>query len=647
MRALVTAALAASLLVAGKAPAQDLIPERRAVLIDDVDFPGGDLSALYDVGFEACQAACLSDRACTAFTYNRRASACFPKSGAGEATPYAGAISGRVLEAAFPAADRARQRASELDFLSPDDLQAAYDQARGLAADHVTGAASAGEWLSLADAARRAGNTKAAANRLGAALNLTDAADQWADYAELHLDLRDFAGDKTRQNPRKSASAAINAYLRSDNPGLRATSLATLARAMEKMNRGRDMIPALRLAQSIQPRDDTAAMLDDAIGRYGFRIAETQVEADGASPRICAVFSGDLVRSGTDYAPFVKLPEAGLSVEASGRQICVAGFAHGTRATLTFREGLPAASGEVLARDISITRYIRDRAAAVRFPGRAYVLPRVGSKGIPVETVNADTLDLTLLRLSDRNLIRAIQGGMFGRPLDYWSAENLKSEVAEEVWTGTGEVAMEVNRDMTTLLPLDGIMSDLGPGIYALQAAIPGEDPYDNPAATQWFVISDLGLTAMEGVDGLHVFTRALSDASAVEGVTATLLSRANAVIGTATTDAEGYARFDAGLTAGTGSAAPALVLVEKGEDLAFLPLTEAEFDLSDRGVAGREAAPAHRRVPLDRPGRLPRGRDRERDDPGPRPEGRCIGGPADDRKADPARWRGIFTRAA
>ena len=592
MRALVTAALAASLLLAGKAPAQDLIPERRAVLIDNVDFPGGDLSALYDVGFDACQAACLSDRACTAFTYNRRASACFPKSGAGEATPYAGAISGRVLEAAFPAADRARQRASELDFLSPDDLQAAYDQARGLAADHVTGAASAGEWLSLADAARRAGNTKAAANRLGAALNLTDAADQWTDYADLQLDLRDFAGDKTRQNPRKSASAAINAYLRSDNPGLRVTSLATLARAMEKMNRGRDMIPALRLAQSIQPRDDTAAMLDDAIGKYGFRIAETQVEADGASPRICAVFSGDLVRSGTDYAPFVKLPEAGLSVEASGRQICVAGFAHGTRATLTFREGLPAASGEVLARDIAITQYIRDRAAAVRFPGRAYVLPRVGSKGIPVETVNADTLDLTLLRLSDRNLIRAIQGGMFGRPLDYWSAENLKSEVAEEVWTGTGAVGMEVNRDMTTLLPLDGVMSDLGPGIYALQAAIPGEDPYDNPAATQWFVISDLGLTAMEGVDGLHVFTRALSDASAVEGVTATLLSRANAVIGTATTDAEGYARFDAGLTAGTGSAAPALVLVEKGEDMAFLPLTEAEFDLSDRGVAGREAAP-------------------------------------------------------
>ncbi|MDI3338474.1 alpha-2-macroglobulin family protein [Defluviimonas aestuarii] len=592
MRALVTAALAASLLVAGEAPAQDLIPDRRAVLVENMDFPGGDLRALYDIGFDACHAACLSDNACTAFTYNRRASSCFAKSGAGEPVPYDGAISGHILEAAPGAAERAQVRAAELGFLSPDDLQAAYDQARDLAAEHVSGGATAADLLAAADTARRNGNTKAAANRLGAALNITDAADQWADYADLQLDLRDYANDKVRQNPRKSASAAINAYLRTDNTGLRVTALVTLARAMEKMKRGRDMIPALRLAQSVQPRDDTAAMLDDAIGKYGFRISETQVEADGASPRICAFFNEDLVRSGTDYAPFVKLPEAGLSVEVSGRQICVVGFTHGTRATLTFREGLPAGSGEVLARDIQITQYIRDRSPAVRFPGRAYVLPRVGAKGIPVETVNADTLDLTLLRLSDRNLIRAIQGGMFGRPLDYWSAENLKSEVAEEVWQGTGEVTSEVNRDMTTLLPLDGIMSDLGPGIYALQAAIPGKDPYDNPAATQWFVISDLGLTAMEGVDGLHVFVRALSDTSANEGVTATLLSRANAVIGTVTTDAGGYARFDAGLTAGTGGAAPALVMVEKGEDMAFLPLTEAEFDLSDRGVAGREAAP-------------------------------------------------------
>ena len=50
-------------------------------------------------------------------------------------------------------------------------------------------------------------------------------------------------------------------------------------------------------------------------------------------------------------------------------------------------------------------------------------------------------------------------------------------------------------------------------------------------------MISDLGVTTMSGVDGLHVFVRSLGTAAAKPGVTVELLSRANAVLGTATTD--------------------------------------------------------------------------------------------------------------
>jgi uncharacterized protein YfaS (alpha-2-macroglobulin family) len=76
-------------------------------------------------------------------------------------------------------------------------------------------------------------------------------------------------------------------------------------------------------------------------------------------------------------------------------------------------------------------------------------------------------------------------------------------------------------------------------------------------------------------------------------GATVELLNRANAVLGTATTDDQGYARFDAGLTRGTGGSAPAMVVVKEGDqDIAFLSLTDPEFDLSDRGVEGRESAP-------------------------------------------------------
>ena len=90
---------------------------------------------------------------------------------------------------------------------------------------------------------------------------------------------------------------------------------------------------------------------------------------------------------------------------------------------------------------------------------------------------------------------------------------------------------------------------------------------------------------------GVHVFVRSLGSADPTEAVEVQLVSRANAVLATGTTDAQGYVRFDAGLARGQGGAAPAMIVARKGDDLSFLPLTDPEFDLSDRGVEGREPA--------------------------------------------------------
>jgi uncharacterized protein YfaS (alpha-2-macroglobulin family) len=96
----------------------------------------------------------------------------------------------------------------------------------------------------------------------------------------------------------------------------------------------------------------------------------------------------------------------------------------------------------------------------------------------------------------------------------------------------------------------------------------------------------------MTGTDGVHVFARSLATAEPAAGVTLSLVNRANAVIGTAITDDRGYALFDAAMTSGIGGASPALVTAALGDDYSFIALTDPEFDLSDRGVAGREAAP-------------------------------------------------------
>ncbi len=114
---------------------------------------------------------------------------------------------------------------------------------------------------------------------------------------------------------------------------------------------------------------------------------------------------------------------------------------------------------------------------------------------------------------------------------------------------------------------------------------------YWESKATQWFVVSDIGLSTFAGADALTVFARSLDTAEPLAGTELTLLARNNEVLGTATTDADGKASFTAGLTRGTGGMVPA-VLMARGAagDFVFLDMTRAGFDLSDRGVTGRAA---------------------------------------------------------
>ena len=589
-------ALMAMVWLAGPGPAlaDDLIPDRRLVLSENTDLPGGDLTSIFDTTLEACERACLTNRACTAFTFNTRNGSCFPKSGAGGPATYQGAYSGTVIEGGAAAEALAVKRAAELTFVGSWEFPGFTAQATNLANAHVTNGYTADEHLAAAAEAESKGDPLGASRFVGAALNLTDTASDWLEYARL-LNAAGLRDPSSRRNLQEQAyNAAANAYLRADGAAQQHTILVIMAEALEGIERGRDTVQALRLAEKLQHRDDTAAALEDAIGKYGFRVVDNEVQADTARPRICVNFSEDLVKSGVDYGTFVQLPAPDLTVSFDGwRQLCVEGLTHGSRNSVTFREGLPAADGQTLAKSVEITAYIRDRNPGVRFPGRGYVLPRMAGASIPVETVNTEKLELTLYRVTDRNLLRATQNGYFGWPIMEYQEYDFGSQIGTEVWTGDATVKQEVNRNLTTRLPMDAAIAGQPAGVYALRAAVPGVDPYQIGAAWQWFVVSDLGLTTMSGVDGLHVFVRSLGTAAAKEGVTVELLSQTNEVLGTATTDAQGYVRFDAGLALGTGAASPAMIVARQDEsDLAFLSMTDPEFDLSDRGVEGREAAP-------------------------------------------------------
>ncbi|WP_267957963.1 PAN/Apple domain-containing protein, partial [Rhodovulum sulfidophilum] len=165
------------------ASADNPLPDRRAVLWRDMDFPGGDLRTLLDTDLPGCLRACLSDTRCAAFTFNARSSACFPKARAEAPTPYAGAVSARIVATDPATLATAPARAAELDFLRDRDLAEARAQAGKLPQDHPVDGATLDE-LRRAAASASAANRPAEARRLlGAAVALSDDAAAWADYA--------------------------------------------------------------------------------------------------------------------------------------------------------------------------------------------------------------------------------------------------------------------------------------------------------------------------------------------------------------------------------------------------------------------------------------------------------------------------------
>ena len=587
-----------------------LLPPRRLTLAADTDLPGGDIGRALDVTFQTCARACLQNPDCKALTYNQRQRACFPKGdGAGVPTPFAGAISARLMPADPAVLARAQARAAAAPFIERRMLGSARDLAEDLvlalppedAASALQGRVGLRLAASRAEAEARSQDAVAILSRLVAR---EDRAEDWIDLARILVLTTDDAASYDR-----AALMAVNGYLRADSDAQAGRALLWLARALEHRDQGPVALKALRLAATLAPADaENAGQRDRAEELYGLRVTDSRTESDSPLPRFCAILSRKLDPA-IDYTPYLRLPEGDLTVEAEDQQICVAGLAHGDSFRVTLRAGLPSADGERLLRDVDLGGYVRDRAPEVRFPGRAYVLPASGDRRIPVVTVNARRLDLRLLRVSDRNLLRVMSDQMFATPLDGWQADYLSPELAREVWTGSADLAPALagnpddwrNREVTASLAIPDKAGPLEPGIYVVEAGVSGRDPSETGLATQWFVISDFGITTFSGIDGLTVAVRGLADAQPRPGVEVALVSRSNEVLGRVQTDAQGIARLAPGLSLGEGGAEPALITVTRwqgeGEDrlpadMAFLSLTDPEFDLSDRGVEGEPPAP-------------------------------------------------------
>lgn len=142
----------------------------------------------------------------------------------------------------------------------------------------------------------------------------------------------------------------------------------------------------------------------------------------------------------------------------------------------------------------------------------------------------------------------------------------------------------------------------LQPGVHVLVAGVREEagtqahdrycqDDGDNCQVftTQWFVITDIGLTFYEGERDFTVIARSLETGGPVADARIELVTQGNKVLAEQSTDQNGVARFDRGLTGGHGSNALVAVLAHTQDDFSFIKYGSERLDLSRLNVGGHD----------------------------------------------------------
>jgi len=389
-------------------------------------------------------------------------------------------------------------------------------------------------------------------------------------------------------------AAAYNGYRASRAAPGRALGLWHIASHYEKSARPKLALVAYEASLAENNDRRVKANYDRLVAKYKLVVRRIRTETESNAPRICVEFSKTLRKSaGLRFGDYVRIkPQVKMAVVARGRRLCIDGVTHGAAYELTLLKGLPGQKNLTLEKTARFNVVVPNRKASIAFKGRAFILPTKGRQGLPITSVNVSKARIEVLRINDRAIVEIIKKRKITKLLSGYDARKLRDTDGERVWVGTLSIKSVQNKDVTTILPVSEILKSRKPGVYvAVANPIGGKRVASwKNRATQWFVVTDLGVSTYMARDGLHLWLRSLASAKPIVKANVLLIARNNAELGRGFTDESGMVKFAPGLVRGAGGLRPAAVMAfgESGE-FVFLDLTRPAFDLTDRGVGGRK----------------------------------------------------------
>lgn len=315
------------------------------------------------------------------------------------------------------------------------------------------------------------------------------------------------------------------------------------------------------------------------------------VQPDRAVPAACLSFSTELPRGRAQgLEPYLAItPAIDHSLEARGKDLCIGGLKHGQSYQVRVKAGLPAADGTTLAKDVPVAIQVPDRERAVFFDQGKTLLPFTKGVGLPLKSVNVTKAHVTLYRFSDRTMVDHLLNDWFGKAVEYYNLEIIQDR-STKLFEGSLDIDSKRNQQVSTAIPLDKLIKHLEPGVY-LAIATSDSDKLnrEKERATQWFSVSDIGLTSVKTDDGMLIAAHSLQSGAPLPGIELKLIAQSNEVLGKYATDAAGRAMVPGRLLRGEhGDAAKVIAAVDGNNGFTWIQLDAPALDLSDLDIKGR-----------------------------------------------------------
>lgn len=258
-------------------------------------------------------------------------------------------------------------------------------------------------------------------------------------------------------------------------------------------------------------------------------------------------------------------------VESSSGGAIVGDFGHGRTIAITLEAGFPGVGRARLTRQVRRSMRIPDAPPALDFAEAGEVLTTVAEPKIPISLVNVDQVTVAVRTVYPNNIAQVVLGSS-------WERYRWLGPAVEHKFGFT----LPRNEATVKWIGIEKLLGKSFRGVHEITLDCDSFYP-----RTRILRITDLGITARMARQSAVVMVRSIARGTPVPFAFVKILSAANQEIASGVTGENGLVTLT--FKDSAVGEPPALVVVECGDDSAYLSLGGDRVDLADEELGGRE----------------------------------------------------------